>query len=236
MFVLHIPEPCHENWNEMTPEKKGRFCGSCQKTVVDFTEMSDDQVKNYLLDNKHKNTCGRFYATQLGRPLENQSIRIDPVWYRHLPFTKQIFYAVAVYFILGVSSCDFSGTAGKNAESDTRFIKTEHTTGILLPEIDTSGLNKTDTLPPPRVEMINHPGPILSGDVAMGVPDREVTQGAPIWQEEAAAIDTVRKMMGKTAAPQPEIDTLKPPEPMIMGGIAVPIQNQPIEDKKNHAK
>lgn len=220
MFILQIPEPCQENWNEMTPENKGRFCGSCQKTVVDFTEMSDEQVKHYLLDNKHKNTCGRFYATQIGRPLENQSIRIDPVWYRHLPFTKQIFYAVAVFFVLGVSSCDFNGKTIDLPKQDTpRLI-------YVMPEIDSNWeieKRKQDTLPPPKVEMINHPGPVLTGDVAMGVPDREVTQGAPIWQEEPAVIDTVRLIIGKIAVPpQPEIDTVKPPEPMIMGGIAMP--------------
>ncbi|MFA6152784.1 MAG: hypothetical protein WC716_15780 [Chitinophagaceae bacterium] len=235
MFVLHIPELCHENWNEMTPESKGRFCGSCQKTVVDFTKMSDEQVKNYLLDKKNKNTCGRFYATQIGRPLENQSINIDPVWYRHLPFTKQIFYAVAVFFVLGVSSCDFNSTTTGDVRPDTTIFNSPVAdTNKMVGDI---AMDEQDTLPPPKVEMINHPGPILTGDVAIGVPDREITQRAPIWQEEPAVMDTVREMMGKIAVPpQPEIDTVKPPKPMIMGGIAVPIQNQPIEDKKNHAK
>jgi hypothetical protein len=36
-FQLQIPEPCHEDWNKMTPVHKGRFCDSCEKAVVDFT-------------------------------------------------------------------------------------------------------------------------------------------------------------------------------------------------------
>ena len=41
---LNIPKPCHENWDQMTPVDKGRFCGFCQKQVVDFTAMNDEQL------------------------------------------------------------------------------------------------------------------------------------------------------------------------------------------------
>jgi hypothetical protein len=41
---LDIPEPCHEDWHKMSPEAQGRYCGSCQKTVTDFTSMSDTQL------------------------------------------------------------------------------------------------------------------------------------------------------------------------------------------------
>ncbi|MES2478897.1 MAG: hypothetical protein V4561_07410 [Bacteroidota bacterium] len=218
MFVLNIPEPCHQNWDDMTPEKKGRFCGSCQKIVVDFTQMSDEQVKHYLLDSRNKNTCGRFLASQIGRPFENQAISINEHWYFQLPVSKQIFYAVALFFVLGVSSCDFSentmGSAGSTKMDSVTTIK-------LMAGKDT--INKTDTAHPPKVNIINHPGPILTGDVIITepAPVREL-QGAPIWQEEPI-IDTTKGIVGKIAAPLPqEIDSIKVPEPMIMGGIAVP--------------
>ena len=64
-FKLTIPKPCHENWNEMTPNEKGRFCRSCAKTVVDFTQFSEKQVQEYLLKNRHQKVCGHFYRKQL---------------------------------------------------------------------------------------------------------------------------------------------------------------------------
>jgi len=64
---LSIPEPCHENWAAMTPVDKGRFCGSCQKNVVDFTRSSDREVLAYLKEND--NICGRFDNSQLERNL-----------------------------------------------------------------------------------------------------------------------------------------------------------------------
>ncbi|OQP65066.1 T9SS type A sorting domain-containing protein [Niastella populi] len=66
---LNIAEPCHENWQNMTPQEQGRFCGSCQKTVVDFTMMSDQEVLNYFLKADH-NVCGRMADDQLNRELK----------------------------------------------------------------------------------------------------------------------------------------------------------------------
>jgi hypothetical protein len=65
---LTITDPCHEDWQKMAPEQQGRFCGSCQKTVVDFSIMSDQEVLNYFLQANHK-ICGRFAADQLNREL-----------------------------------------------------------------------------------------------------------------------------------------------------------------------
>jgi hypothetical protein len=67
-ILLHIPEPCRENWDAMTTADKGRHCNSCNKIVVDFSIMSDRQVLDYFKDATGK-TCGRFHDDQLQRPL-----------------------------------------------------------------------------------------------------------------------------------------------------------------------
>lgn len=59
---ISIPQPCHENWNEMLPVEKGRFCQSCQKCVIDFTKLPDDEILKIL---KMPNQCGRFSTNQL---------------------------------------------------------------------------------------------------------------------------------------------------------------------------
>ena len=63
---INIPTPCHENWENMTSQSKGRFCGSCQKIVIDFTKMTNDEIIDYFEKKEHqKSTCGRFYDMQL---------------------------------------------------------------------------------------------------------------------------------------------------------------------------
>ena len=65
---LSIPKPCHENWDTMLPNEKGKHCFSCQKTVVDFTKMTDSQIIHFFQEYK-SSTCGRFLDTQLNRPI-----------------------------------------------------------------------------------------------------------------------------------------------------------------------
>lgn len=67
-ITLQIPEPCHEDWNQMTPQGLGRHCESCAKTVVDFTTKSDKFIASYF--KKHDNICGRFRSDQLDRPID----------------------------------------------------------------------------------------------------------------------------------------------------------------------
>lgn len=73
---ISIPEPCHENWFEMSQTEKGKFCSSCQKNVIDFTKASNKEI--ILAYNENENLCGRFRISQLGRniiiPKEKKSI------------------------------------------------------------------------------------------------------------------------------------------------------------------
>lgn len=64
---INIPEPCHEDWNKMTPVAKGKHCSLCKKTVFDFTAKTDEYIVETFT--KNNNICGRFKSTQLKRDL-----------------------------------------------------------------------------------------------------------------------------------------------------------------------
>lgn len=64
---ISIPKPCSQNWQEMTLVEKGRFCDSCQKTVIDFSKHSDTAILKEIANNEH--LCGRFMSNQLDRIL-----------------------------------------------------------------------------------------------------------------------------------------------------------------------
>ena len=64
-YKITVPKPCHENWNAMTPEESGKFCSTCSKSVVDFTNMESTEVQEYFIQNKEQKICGRFKNEQL---------------------------------------------------------------------------------------------------------------------------------------------------------------------------
>lgn len=64
-FKISIPEPCHEDWSKMTTKEKGRFCQSCSKTVVDFSNKSKEEIQQYLQEHFGQQVCGRFRSEQL---------------------------------------------------------------------------------------------------------------------------------------------------------------------------
>lgn len=62
-YQLHISQPCDERWQQMHPNTNGRFCDTCERTVVDFTTKSTAQIW-YEIEANNK-LCGRFTRTQL---------------------------------------------------------------------------------------------------------------------------------------------------------------------------
>lgn len=82
---ITIPKPCHENWNQMTPDEKGRFCGVCSKSVRDFTRLSDLEIIENVSGNT--NICGNFRVNQLDRNL-------------NYSFINSLFMKFAVGFVL----------------------------------------------------------------------------------------------------------------------------------------
>ncbi|KFF16601.1 carboxypeptidase-like regulatory domain-containing protein [Flavobacterium hydatis] len=103
---ITIPEPCHENWLEMTPTEKGRFCSNCQKDVIDFTKASDREI--LLAYTKNNTLCGRFNSTQLNRNITT-------------PKEKNSYWAMAAASVI-----TFLGLGNQSAKAQ-ETIKTEQT-------------------------------------------------------------------------------------------------------------
>jgi hypothetical protein len=71
-FKIQISNPCHEKWGEMIDNNTGKFCNSCQKSVVDFTNFSDRDLRNWFKENQGE-SCGRFKPEQLDRLIHVKS-------------------------------------------------------------------------------------------------------------------------------------------------------------------
>lgn len=66
---ITITKPCHEKWDNMTPQEQGRFCSACQKCVIDFRNYTDDELYNFLNEHRNEKMCGKFSSSQLNRKI-----------------------------------------------------------------------------------------------------------------------------------------------------------------------
>lgn len=77
-YILTIPERCNENWAEMPLSGKGRDCSKCEKSIRDFSKLSDAELISLL--KSEERICGRFDPTQLDRPLLNDRKKLMPTF------------------------------------------------------------------------------------------------------------------------------------------------------------
>ncbi len=61
---LYIPKPCHQDWDEMSSDERGKFCENCKKVVFDFTKKTEADF-NLLYKLNKGNICGRFGDDQI---------------------------------------------------------------------------------------------------------------------------------------------------------------------------
>lgn len=162
--TLTIPKPCHENWEGMTPEDKGRFCGMCQKTVVDFTEMPPSEIGQFFEEHRGQKICGRFRDDQLAQPKEPllpealvNRIASSPMGFRQM-------FVLALLVCMGSTLFSCNKTVGEPAD-----------TGIATVDSTTNGNDSgnTETEKPADATSINETvlsPPSLMGDVAVEPP------------------------------------------------------------------
>lgn len=107
----------------MTPNNKGRFCDNCSKTVIDFSAMSDTEIKNYLIAKKGEGVCGHFRTSQL----QNITITIPSrVLFSQTQFRK--IFMLALLLIMGTTLLSCSDNAGNKQKIEKVVIEGETVT------------------------------------------------------------------------------------------------------------
>ena len=113
-YSISIPRPCHENWSEMSPNEKGRFCQSCSKIVIDFTNMKTDDIQAFIHNNKEQRICGHIKQSQL----DTINLQIlDGVFEQTLSFHKLFLLALLIAMGTSLLTCQDEQGNVKRIES-----------------------------------------------------------------------------------------------------------------------
>lgn len=230
MLKITIPKPCHENWNEMTPNEQGRHCHSCAKTVVDFTNMTDEEVKHFFINKKEEKLCGRFNSTQL----QNISLELPQnIFQLQMPLWKQFLVASLFAFSTTLFSCEVHAKGEPVISAETT------TTAINI-------INHGDTTPRKRV-VVGKPLPMkvipkqcdpqtlpttIKGDTIVVPEPSQRLLGEPAL---VPVKDTFGIEMGEiTVKPATDTTPASIHKPFIMGKMRIDSVQQPKKPRKKH--
>jgi len=154
-YKITIPEPCHEDWNKMTPNSNGRFCISCAKTVIDFTTMLPEEIQHFFIQNQNKNICGRMKKSQL----DSITIQIpNQILYSQTHYHK--IFLLVLFIVMGTTLFSCSDKNGKKQKIDkievvNDITKEEHlTVGAILPPNYNPKNPVQSQLPPPKIDQV----------------------------------------------------------------------------------
>jgi hypothetical protein len=150
---ISIPEPCHEDWNKMIPNKNGRFCESCSKTVVDFTTMLPDDIKNYFLENRGKSICGRIKQSQMDSIIINipSSVLYSQTNFHH-------FFLLALFAVMGTTLFSCADKEGNKKKIDKIEI-VEDTNNVEMLDLKSINSEKVSKI------KFSKPGVISCGEI-----------------------------------------------------------------------
>lgn len=104
---IRIQNPCSENFKAMNSVEGGKFCGSCQTKVVDFTKMSLNEIENYFKTNSTQKICGLYNSRHTTKPSAFTDFinKIENAVYK-TRFRKVAVWTVSlVFFLLNSYKC-----------------------------------------------------------------------------------------------------------------------------------
>jgi len=164
---ISIPEPCHENWGTMTPNEQGRFCGSCQKTVVDFTQFTTQDIQNYFTKHYGQKVCGRFKNQQLS----TIHIQIPNTVFNYIPSSRKFSLALLIVFGTTLFSCT-------DNNGNTATIGKVEVVDSLKREIDTTENTEIGEIAIKPISVVKHPVDFFTTQGEVAYPEPE-TIGVP---------------------------------------------------------
>lgn len=85
-----IPNPCDADWDKMKIGINSRHCEQCDKSVVDFTKRTREEILTYLLMHSEERVCGHIRKSQLDFRHEEIMVVINGMTHKeksgNLPF------------------------------------------------------------------------------------------------------------------------------------------------------
>lgn len=175
---LTIQKPCHENWNDMTTNEQGKFCSVCNKTVKDFSKLSDLEIIENLEGDS--NICANINSNQLNRNLNHS-------------FINSLFSKFAVGFIL--TSGGFVAIKAQQSDLKSDQVISKQ----IRRKVSTNSVIKNDTLKTPVNIILGGVRSINENDPPLYILDGKVIDDRTFRKIDSNAIEKIEVVKGLSA-------------------------------------
>lgn len=126
--TLSISKPCNKNFDTFERTPNGGFCDSCQKEVIDFTNMDNTAIVAFLAK-KPQQICGRLKSSQLKTHLQKPTVTL---------FRRSLGIAsISLFSLLVAPTAQAQDLVGQNSKQITATQKTYMVKGTV---VDDKGL------------------------------------------------------------------------------------------------
>ena len=125
---IKIANPCHEDWGKMSKNNLGRHCQLCDKTVVDFTKMSSEEIRDYLSKKGKQRICGRIL-----KPAAKRAPSKKQQWFNgmYLKINERVRFKpmrvsllTCISLLMFVCGCHQNTVDNKPSVKETKTVKT----------------------------------------------------------------------------------------------------------------
>lgn len=90
MKKIALDNPCHVSAEKLSQVSGGHYCADCQKSVVDYSNMSDGEMLMYIT--LHGLGCGQFRDDQLNRELQPTKTKKKLNLFYYLPVLMALLF------------------------------------------------------------------------------------------------------------------------------------------------
>lgn len=87
-LILKIDKPGKESLDRMNAIDEGKFCSSCSKKVLDFSQLQGSEIKKIIQENKGEKICGILSKNQLNKAISGDAFNPEIPLKRIGSFTK----------------------------------------------------------------------------------------------------------------------------------------------------
>lgn len=87
-LILKIDKPCKESLDRMNDIDGGKFCITCSKKVLDFSQLQGSEIKKIFHENKEGRICGILSKNHLNKAISENISSPEIPLKRIRSFTK----------------------------------------------------------------------------------------------------------------------------------------------------